>query len=487
MSEPCTEHPETLLANSTVCAAVEQAARLLGRPSLAPVKVGLLVAALEWLVLGVSGWFVFYASTPAAEFNEAKAAAFGVVLASMTVVLSASISGYVLKCLVDNLQSALRSLAGFGTAVALLSWLHTDALPAVFAADSVVVAVAVLVPFRLTIAFVTRWAVDCGLTARRAVLAGSGEEAELVVRGLASRPGNDIRICAIFDDRDATRTPDLVLNVPKVGRFDDLVSFCRIAEIDLVIICFPASAEQRIAQLLDKFRVLPVQVHLSAFNRKMDFSGARGAGLLDASFRAEQRLLKRTFDLLFGSLLLVLWAPLLALIAILIKLDSPGPVFFCQSRHGFNDRPVKVWKFRTMYADQADPLAQRIVTRGDARVTRVGKFLRKSSLDELPQLFNVVSGELSLVGPRPHAIDARSNRQEPFAQLVKGYSARHRLPPGITGWAQIHGLRGGIERPEEIQKRVAFDLYYIENWSLWLDLLILLRTPFALLNTRHAY
>ena len=140
-----------------------------------------------------------------------------------------------------------------------------------------------------------------------------------------------------------------------------------------------------------------------------------------------------------------------------------------------------------MYADQCDPAARNIVTRDDPRVTRVGRFLRKSSIDELPQLFNVLSGTLSLVGPRPHALDARSSRRVAFEKIVDGYSARHRLPPGITGWAQINGWRGEVSDPEALRARVEHDLFYIENWSLWFDLTILLRTPFSLLDTRRAY
>lgn len=487
LSDPVAIPAENPPPEETLSEAAAQAARLLRRPSLAPVRVAVILAGIEWLLLTVSGWFAFYASTPAAGFNDVRAAAYAAAMAAIAVAFTASASGYALRNLTSRLRGPARALAGFGAAAILLSWLRTGAAFPDFLEEVLIAAFAVVVPFRLAVSAAARWAVESGLTARRAVLAGGGTEAERVVRGLAARPGSDIRICAVFDDRDSTRAPDLVLNVPKIGRFGDLVAFCRIAEIDLVIICLPATAEQRLSQLLEKFRVLPVQIHLSAFSRNLDFSSAPGSGLIDASFHAERRLLKRGFDLLFGTILVALLSPLMALIALLIRLDSPGPVFFRQSRHGFNDRMVNVWKFRSMYTDQCDVSALRIVTRGDPRVTRIGRILRKTSLDELPQLFNVLGGELSLVGPRPHAVDARSTAQESFDQIVQGYSARHRLPPGITGWAQIHGLRGGVDSPEALQKRIAFDLYYIENWSLWLDFLILLKTPFCLFDTRHAY
>ena len=177
----------------------------------------------------------------------------------------------------------------------------------------------------------------------------------------------------------------------------------------------------------------------------------------------------------------------MALIAIAIKLDSRGPVLFKQKRYGFNNDLIEVYKFRSMYVEQADAAANKLVTKDDPRVTRVGRFIRKTSLDELPQLFNVVlKGNLSLVGPRPHALNAKAETRL-YDEAVDGYFARHRVKPGITGWAQINGWRGETDTQEKIQQRVEHDLYYIENWSVLFDLYILLRTPFALLKTENAY
>ena len=170
-----------------------------------------------------------------------------------------------------------------------------------------------------------------------------------------------------------------------------------------------------------------------------------------------------------------------------VRLDSPGPILFRQPRHGYNHRPVEVWKFRSMYAEACDPAARRVVTRGDPRVTRVGRFIRRWSIDELPQLFNVLTGELSLVGPRPHPVGAVSSRREAFEAIVEGYAARHKMRPGLTGWAQVHGLRGEIEDPAALCARVEHDLWYIENWSIWLDLRILALTPVRLLAGANAY
>ncbi len=311
-----------------------------------------------------------------------------------------------------------------------------------------------------------------------------------LIRGLADRPGNDVRICAIFDDRGGPRAPDLVLDVPKIGRFDELVAFARRAEIDMIVITLPPHADDLIARLMRKFAVLPVPVHLSAFTEDFAFGSGRSSGLVkmaDGSFSARRRITKRALDLGIGTLALVLAAPIMALAAIAIRLEGPGPILFRQPRSGFNERTFEVLKLRTMRPEAADVAARDVVRRADDRVTRVGRFLRRSSIDELPQLVNVLRGELSLVGPRPHAVGAVSASQEPFEALVEGYSARHRLPPGITGLAQINGYRGTIEDPEQLRARVMHDLAYIENWSIWLDLKIILRTPLSLLNTDNAY
>ena len=167
-------------------------------------------------------------------------------------------------------------------------------------------------------------------------------------------------------------------------------------------------------------------------------------------------------------------------------MDSKGPVFFRQKRHGFNNEVIDVWKFRSMYTDMCDQAAKVVVTKNDPRVTKVGAFIRKTSIDELPQLWNVLKGELSLVGPRPHAVHAHLQDQ-PWNEVVDGYFARHRVKPGVTGWAQINGWRGEIDNVEKIKKRTDHDLYYIENWSLALDFLILLKTPFRLMDTKNAY
>ena len=199
-------------------------------------------------------------------------------------------------------------------------------------------------------------------------------------------------------------------------------------------------------------------------------------------------VMKWLFDKIVGALALICAAPVMLLVAMAIKLDSKGPVLFKQMRYGFNNERIEIFKFRSMYADQADATATRLVSKSDPRVTRVGRFIRKTSLDELPQLFNVVFfGNLSLVGPRPHAVHAKAENRlydEAVATVISPATVSR---PGITGWAQIHGWRGETDRHEKIQRRVEHDLYYIENWSILLDLYILAQTPFALIRTENAY
>jgi exopolysaccharide biosynthesis polyprenyl glycosylphosphotransferase len=195
---------------------------------------------------------------------------------------------------------------------------------------------------------------------------------------------------------------------------------------------------------------------------------------------------KNIEDRVLALAILMLAAPVMAVVALAVRLDSRGPILFRQRRYGFNNQLIEVYKFRSMYVDQSDATASRLVTRDDPRVTRVGRFIRKTSLDELPQLFNVLLGEMSLVGPRPHATQAKAGSSL-YQDVVQGYLARHRVKPGITGWAQICGWRGETDTPEKIRNRVACDLYYIDNWSVRFDLYIILLTPFVLASGKNAY
>jgi Undecaprenyl-phosphate glucose phosphotransferase len=341
---------------------------------------------------------------------------------------------------------------------------------------------------------VRQWARH-GRLDRRTIIVGADINGEQLIHAINAQDDTDIRVLGVFDDRNDARSLETCAGSPKLGKIDDVIEFARRTRIDLVLFALPISAETRILEMLKKLWVLPVDIRLSAHTNKLRFrprsysyiGDVPTLDVLEAPITDWDQVLKLMFDRVVGAIILVLLAPIMALVALAIKLDSPGPVLFKQKRFGFNNERIDVFKFRSLFHDQADPLAAKVVTKNDSRVTRVGRFIRKTSLDELPQLFNVVfKGNLSLVGPRPHAVLGKLQTRL-FDEAVDGYFARHRVKPGITGWAQINGWRGEIDSEEKIQKRVEFDLYYIENWSVLFDLYILLRTPIALLKTDNAY
>ncbi len=348
---------------------------------------------------------------------------------------------------------------------------------------------------RAVVAMVTRQMSRSGRLERRTVIVGGGQPAHSLLTVLGAQDHTGLRICGIFDDRDDSRSPDVVANYPKLGNVDDLVEFARHTRIDLVIFTLPITAETRLLEMLRKLWVLPIDIRLAAHTNKLRFrprsysyiGSVPVLDVFDKPIADWDVVSKAIFDRVVGALALVLLSPVLLLTALAVKLDSKGPVFFKQKRYGFNNELVEVYKFRSMFADQLDPMVLKQVTRGDPRVTRVGRFIRRTSLDELPQLFNVVfKGNLSLVGPRPHALHAKAADRD-YDDVVDGYFARHRVRPGITGWAQVNGWRGETDTPEKIQRRVEHDLAYIENWSLFFDMYILMITPFALTRTENAY
>ena len=344
-------------------------------------------------------------------------------------------------------------------------------------------------------ALVRGWARQ-GRLDRRTIVVGSDKNGELLVETLKTQPDSDIQVLGVFDDRNDSRALDTCAGSPKLGKVDDIIEFARRTRIDLVLFALPISAETRILEMLKKLWVLPVDIRLSAHTNKLRFRPRSYSYLgevptldvFEAPITDWDLVMKWLFDHVVGFLILLLALPVMGLVALAVKLDSPGPVIFRQKRFGFNNERIDVFKFRSMYHHLADPTASRVVTRNDDRVTRVGRFIRKTSLDELPQLFNVVfNSNLSLVGPRPHAVQGKLQSRL-FDEAVDGYFARHRVKPGITGWAQINGWRGEVDTDEKIQKRVEFDLYYIENWSVLFDLFILLKTPLALMTkNENAY
>jgi Undecaprenyl-phosphate glucose phosphotransferase len=322
------------------------------------------------------------------------------------------------------------------------------------------------------------------------VVVGATRNAErLIEKALESR---EVAVLGVFDDRRA-RAPDAVHGVRMLGDTDALLGHRIMPYVDRIVITVTASAQARVRTLVDRLRVLPNEITLF-----IDFGGeaARGevlsrladmplATLSGARMDARRALVKRAQDLALGTLAAFLAMPIMLVVAAAIRLDSPGPILFRQRRHGFNNEEIVVWKFRSMRLETCDERATRQVGIDDPRVTRVGAFIRQTSLDELPQLLNVLRGEMSLVGPRPHAPAMKTGEVE-SAKLVAEYAHRHRIKPGMTGWAAIKGSRGPVDTPDRVRRRVALDIEYIERQSFWLDLFIMAMTLPCLLGDRRA-
>lgn len=343
-------------------------------------------------------------------------------------------------------------------------------------------------------AILKEWCAE-GRIYRRAVIVGGGEQGVAVIKELENSENTDIRICGVFDERSDDRVPTHIEGYPKLGNYDELVEFGRKSRIDLLIVTLPLTAEGRIMSVLKKLWVLPVDIRLAAHTTKLRFrpraysyiGNVPFIDIFDKPMADWDFVLKWIFDKVVALIAIILLSPLMLAAALAVKFTSKGPIIFKQKRHGFNNELIEVYKFRSMYTEMSDADASKLVTKDDPRVTPVGRFIRKSSIDELPQLFNVLKGELSIVGPRPHALSAKAASQN-YHNVVDGYFARHRVKPGITGWAQINGWRGETDTEEKIKKRVEHDLYYIENWSIFLDLYIILCTPYSLLfDKENAY
>jgi len=297
-----------------------------------------------------------------------------------------------------------------------------------------------------------------------------------------------------FDDRRDGRVPVVVDDLPVFGTSDDLVAMIRDGLIDQVIVALPWSASARIQQVVQKFAMTPVRIRLApdlanfAFARRplVLLGDLPVITLFERPISGTDAIIKRAEDLLLTGLILLLVSPVMLLVAIAVRLDSPGPVFFRQPREGFNNQRFRVYKFRSMTVEQCETDEIRQATRDDQRITRVGRIIRATSLDELPQLFNVIQGHMSLVGPRPHAPSTRANGRL-FHEVVHTYAARHKVKPGITGWAQVCGWRGETDTEEKLVRRLEHDLYYIENWSIPFDIYILVKTVGAVLFPKNAF
>ncbi|WP_162244327.1 undecaprenyl-phosphate glucose phosphotransferase [Sphingomonas sp. Leaf339] len=330
-----------------------------------------------------------------------------------------------------------------------------------------------------------------GIFNERVAILGANTQGRRLASYIRSNSVLTVDIVGCYDDR---ATGDDGGCIPMRGGVEQLLTDIRAERIDQVIVAMPFASDEELQDVVGRLAMLPVLIRLAP-----DLSSFTMAGqsmvmlgdlplmtLFERPINDVDQVIKRVEDLLLGSIVLILAAPFLAIVALAIKLDSPGPVFFKQEREGFNHRRFRIWKFRSMRSDtlQYDEIKQAQVS--DPRVTRVGRIIRATSIDEIPQLFNVVIGNMSLVGPRPHAPSTRVAGVL-FSEATQKYAARHRVKPGMTGWAQVNGWRGETDTDEKLLKRVEFDLFYIDHWSVGFDLYIMARTVAAVLFPKSAY
>jgi putative colanic acid biosynthesis UDP-glucose lipid carrier transferase len=324
---------------------------------------------------------------------------------------------------------------------------------------------------------------------RPAVIVGAHRMGQRVAEMLQARKDYGHDLLGYFDDRSAARL-ELPVDVPLIGGLNELPHFIEEHGVKDVFITLPLTSQPRILQLMETLQNTTASVHFvpDVFGvsiiqgRLEDMGGVPVVGLLVTPFTGINGLLKRASDVVLATLILLLITPVLAIVALGVKLSSRGPVIFRQRRTGLDGEVIEVYKFRSMTVQDDGPVVQQ-ATRNDPRITRFGAFIRKTSLDELPQFFNVLKGEMSIVGPRPHAVA----HNEQYRKIVKAYMARHKVKPGITGWAQVNGLRGETDTVDKMARRVEYDLEYLRNWSLGLDLLIIARTAKLMFFDRKAY
>jgi putative colanic acid biosynthesis UDP-glucose lipid carrier transferase len=324
---------------------------------------------------------------------------------------------------------------------------------------------------------------------KKAVVVGATKLSQKLMLAITNDNMSPIEIVGVFDDRDPPRL-DLTADTPILGRITAVADYCKSNEINSIFITLPMSSHPRIMRLLDELQDTTTSIYFlpdifihELIQARVDMlNGIPILAICETPFLGINGLIKRASDIVLGSLILILISPLMLAVAIGVKRSSPGPVLFRQRRYGLDGKDIVVYKFRSMSVceDGADvPQAQK----NDARVTTFGAFIRRTSLDELPQFINVLQGSMSIVGPRPHAIA----HNETYRKLIKSYMVRHKVKPGITGWAQVNGFRGETETLDKMEKRIEYDLNYLRHWSLYLDLWIIFRTVVLVLKDRNAY
>jgi Undecaprenyl-phosphate glucose phosphotransferase len=345
--------------------------------------------------------------------------------------------------------------------------------------------------FRILAAQVLGRLADRQVFSRNVVIVGSGVQVEKLLAHVHKMQPRFLTVLGTFTE-DGQHTARETIGSRVLGTIDNLATYLRTNDVDDVIICLPWSADDRIMAMVQKLRELPVNVYLGAdlvgFQLQLrrppeHFGELPLVEVMGRPLAGWGGVQKAILDYTLGIILTIVLLPLLIMLVFAIRLESKGPALFRQQRYGFVNRTFDIYKFRTMrHSKRAEETIVQ-ARRDDPRITKIGRILRRLSLDELPQIFNVLNGTMSLVGPRPHAVQ----HNEEFARIIRGYFARHRVKPGMTGWAQVNGYRGEIKTLADMEARVQYDIYYAENWSLWFDLKILAMTAVICLTGRNAY
>jgi putative colanic acid biosysnthesis UDP-glucose lipid carrier transferase len=323
---------------------------------------------------------------------------------------------------------------------------------------------------------------------RSAIVIAANEVGSRLAENLVAHPALGFRFLGFFDD--GVPADAVVRAGPVLGAVDTAAEFVKANRVEAVFIALPMAAQPRLLKILDEIKDTTASVYFvpdifitDLINARIDdINGMPVMAVCESPIVGLHALFKRLFDILIGSAAIIVLAPVMLVIAVWIKAGSPGPVLFRQRRYGLDGRQIVVWKFRTMTVVE-DGAVVKQATRDDKRITRLGGFLRRTSLDELPQLFNVISGSMSLVGPRPHAVA----HNEQYRGLIKGYMVRHKVKPGITGWAQVNGFRGETDSVEKMRRRIEHDIEYLRRWSPGFDLLILFKTALIVFHRTNAY
>ena len=450
------------------------------------------------LVVGMVAYFVYVLTIVGSDWESPYFVSITIGTVISCIVLH-NFGAYSKEHLFSKWHATQRIIAAWAVSCAILLFIAfalkiTDYYSRVWAVTWFCAAGGLLLVARISLCEWMQRRAKEGALAERSVILGAGDLGQRFAAQVQEFKDPYTMLLGFIDDR-TTRVPKHSNGLEVLGDSDTLLRLIRANLVDQVFVALPWSARQRLAEVIKQLALTPVRITLVPDSLGFDFTvraikymnKVPTLVVLERPLTGWSHLVKWIEDRLVSAIILVFIAPLFVLIALAIKLGSKGPVFFKQRRYGFNNNQIEVWKFRTMYTDDGEsdgPMRQ--ATQDDPRITPLGRLLRKSSLDELPQFINVLLGDMSIVGPRPHAV-AHTYEGQQFEDIIDTYVARHRVKPGITGWAQINGWRGETDTIDKIKKRVEFDLYYIENWSIWFDIYIIFKTVLLIFRDGKAY